>query len=134
MVVAQDMSDLVRDHILTIRAQRKPARRSTLEPPVRIQMDMSSIEFGTGERGVTSNGLHLGQRSQMDDHLGIRKMCDTRKRHASGEPSVGVCELDFDFLGKLPRVIGHSGVNHSGIPHYPLDRKTDFSHETESLV
>ena len=123
MIVSQDMADLMGHHILSIGTQGEFARRCTLEPPVRIQMDMPSIEFGTGERRITADGPHPFKGGQMDHHLGIRHTRDGRERDATRPPSVGIRQIDRDLARELSRVIVDTSIDHRGVPHYPLPGK-----------
>lgn len=121
MLIPQDMSYLMCDHVLPILLQGKPTLGRSVEPPLCIQMDMSSLEFSTGQRRIASQAGKGGHRRQMDDEVWACRY--TREGYAPRDPSIGICEVNVHLLGKLPWRIRDASVYHSGVPHYPLVRK-----------
>ena len=49
MIIAENVTHLMCHHILPIRFEGELTLPRTRTPPRRIQMDLSSIEFGTGQ-------------------------------------------------------------------------------------
>lgn len=114
------------DHILTIGFQTKPTWRRTVSPPLRIQMDKPSIEFGARQRGITPNRLHLRKGSEVDDHICSRD-CAGCERHAPRDPPVRIRQIDRNLLCKLTWVIVYARIDNRRVSHCLLDRKTDFT-------